>query len=507
MSKLPELSRRGFLRAGGLVVGAGILTACGSSSASTSSSSTPSLVRIGAEDSTQSSGLDIRSMGYGASYVLMYHLFDSLAYLTDTGYQLGLARSITPNADATAWTITLPAGVRFHDGRPVQAADVVYTLQVLASKTSNRASVFAVVDIDRVTAPNPTTVVVPLKAPRGDFVDSVLAVFSPIVPRGTTDYTKGIGSGPYKLAGQDGTTLSLVRNDAYWGRQPGIEQLHIVRIADPDARLNAVKSGQLDYAVSISAVSAQASKSDPGIQIRRGGAANSQALSFAMNQTIAPFTDPRVRQAVRLAADRDALVDTALLGYGTVGNDVLGKGLAGYDTALPQRKQDLAQATALFRAAGVHQLTLQAAEVVPGMSNASLLLVQQLAKAGVTLTLQQIPPQNFYASLTSLAQRPFQVFYYVNRPIEVHLSAVTAPGSTFNVTGLAQPWWTELAAAQAHRDNSARATAFTAMQQQLYDTGGDLVWAFQEQLDAARPGINGITTIQSTPVFRTATLS
>ncbi len=507
MQQQLNLSRRGFLTAGAVALGASALAACGSSKSSATKTATKTKVRVAAADTTGSTGLDIRTMGYGASYVVMYHLFDSLAYLSTKGYDLGLATAITPNADATTWTIKITDKAKFHDGRPVRASDVAYTFTTLASDKSNRASVYRVIDTAKMTTPDDTTIVVPLKAARGDFAESVIAVFSPIVPAATTDFTKGIGSGPYKLAGQNSTTISLVRNDAYWGAKPTVDAIDIIRIADPAGRLSAVKSGQADYAVSISAVGAKASAADKSVDIIRGGAANSQALSFAMNSTLAPFDDPRVRQAVRLAADRSALITGALLGLGTEGDDVIGKGLAGYDDSLVQRNQDIAQAKSLFAAAGVTSLTLDTAELVPGMTNAARLLAQQLSAAGVTLKLNQIPPQAYYADLSALAKRPFQAFYYVNRPIAVHLAAVTSPGSTFNVTGLAQAWWTKLATAQAEPDSGKRETMFVDLQKYLYESGGDLIWGFQEELDVARPGLGGIQTVQSTPVFRTATVA
>lgn len=508
MQRTPGVSRRGFLAAGAATMGAWTLAGCGSSNVAASAKSTgPTRLRVAAGEATESTGLDIREVGAGASNIVMYHLYDSLAYLTDTGYTLGLASSVTPNADATSWTIKLQDGVVFHNGAKLTSADVVFSLRMLASAQSNRFTDFTDVNMAGLSAPDAQTVVVPLKTARGDFTESILAVFSPIVPDNTTDFSAGIGSGPFKYAGQSEGTVKLVRNDSYWGAKPSISELDVVRIDDADTRLNALKSGQVDYAVSISAVGAQTAAADQGIQVRRGGAANSNALSFAMNTSLAPFNDPRVPQAVRLAADRNALIQNALLGFGTVGDDVVGRGLAGYDTSLAQRAQDTATAKSLFSAAGVTSLTLDTAEIVPGMTNAALLLVQQLQPAGVHLTLNQIPVANYYASLKALATRPFQAFYYTNRPIEVHLGAVTAPGAPFNVTGLGTTWWSQLTAAQAEPDATERAALFDKMQQYLYQSGGDLLWAFQEELDASRPGISGVQSVQSSPIFRTATVT
>src|SRR5207247_6450294 len=73
-----------------------------------------------------------------------------------------------------------------------------------------------------------------------------------------------------------------------------------------------------------------------------------QAMMFYMDTTQAPFTDGRVRQAIKLIADRQALVDRAINGFGSIGNDIVGKGLPFYDEELPQREQDIDQAKSLL---------------------------------------------------------------------------------------------------------------------------------------------------------------
>ena len=112
MQRTTGLSRRGFLAAGVSAAGAWSLAACGSSKphASTAKPSGPSRLRVAAGEATKSTGLDIRTVGAGASNIVMYHLYDALAYLTDQGFTLGLASSVTPNADATSWVVKLNPG-------------------------------------------------------------------------------------------------------------------------------------------------------------------------------------------------------------------------------------------------------------------------------------------------------------------------------------------------------------------------------------------------------------
>jgi len=222
---------------------------------------------------------------------------------------------------------------------------------------------------------------------------------------------------------------------------------------------------------------------------------------------LAPFNDPRVRKAVRLAADRQALVDNALLGFGSVGADMVGKGLPGFAPGIKDRPRDVATARRLFAAAGIKTLTLRAAELVPGMTAAAQLFAQQLAEAGVTLNVQTVPVQTYYADLATLATHPFQTFYYTNRPAALHLAAVTAKGAPFNVIGTGAEFWGRLAAAQVLVDDADRAKAFESLQMEMYESGGDLLWGYQEALDASRPGIGGVREVASIPDFTHATLA
>jgi peptide/nickel transport system substrate-binding protein len=515
MSDPRGMTRRDMLRLS-LVAGAAAwaapLVACSTDTKSEAGSAAkrsaaPTLLRIGAFDETNTAGLDPRTASNGASLIVLYHVYDALMVLTQDGYQMQLAESVEPNADGSEWTIRIRNGAKFHDGRPVTAKDVVYSLRTLGTPPSNRATVYATVDLAGMRAVDARTVRVPMRQPRGDFREAVLSVYSVVFPDGTKDFSKGIGSGPYRLAGSDAQTVRLVATGDHWSGQPRLQELRISRIADPAARLNAVKGGQLDYSVQISATGARAERADKRVVVRRGGAANANALSFAMNMQLKPFDDPRVRRAVRLAADRQALVDHALLGYGTVGADVVGKGLPGYAKGITDRQRDVATAKQLFSAAGVRELTIRAAEIVPGMMAAVQLFAQQLAEAGVKLNVQQVPPDTFYADITTLATHPFQTFYYVNRPAALHLSAVTAKGVPFNVIGTGADYQRRLAAAQAIVDDARREAAFEALQMELYENGGDLLWGYQEMIDASKPGVSGVRSVGLVPNFTHAALA
>ena len=113
----------------------------------------------------------------------------------------------------------------------------------------------------------------------------------------------------------------------------------------------------------------------------------------------APFDDVRVRQAIKLLADRDQLVEVALSGFGQVGNDLFGRGLPFYDSSLPQRTRDVAKAKSLLAAAGHGNgldITLQTSPASPGMVEAATLLAQQAKAGGVNITISQVDSSSYF---------------------------------------------------------------------------------------------------------------
>jgi peptide/nickel transport system substrate-binding protein len=504
VSPSDALTRRRFL--GGMAATASavalgdVLAACGGGSGDASDDR----VRVAATGLPTATSLDPRRASPGVGYVALYHLYDSLMRLEGGRYVHQLAESAEPDARATRWTVRLRDGATFHDGRPVRAADVLYSLRTIADPKASPGFALSYVDVDFAASRlrDVRTLELVLRRPRGDFDEAVLAMSSLVLPDGTTDFTKAVGSGPYRLVAADpGKSVQLRANDDYWAGAPRIQRLDVLTIVAPAARLNAVRHGQVDYAVGISPTGAQTVRGDRAVEVRRGGSANANALLVAMNATARPFHDPRVREALRLAVDRPALVAQALFGQGTVGNDLVGADLPGYASDLPQRERDLERARSLLSAAGVRDLTLRAADLVPGLADASRLLAQQLGEAGVRVRVQAAEAGSYFSDIKAVVATPCQAFYFLNRPAAVHLSSVIGPRAQWNLMGYGADYAGALTDAQGTVDDHARREKFAALQRDLYARGGEIVWGFEEQLDAARPGIEGVTLSQSVPMF------
>ncbi|WP_017579941.1 ABC transporter substrate-binding protein [Nocardiopsis valliformis] len=494
----PVLGRRALLRGSlGLAAAAALpLTAC-----SGDEGATDGRLRMGVAGAALET-LNVPVASAISDYVTMFALFDPLVVLRGEDVVMRLAEEIEANDDATEYTVRIREGVEFHDGRPLTAEDVRYSLALLADpeESPNYAQFYADLDRDGLEVLDPLTLRVPLTRPRADFVEAGLATFSLVFPDGTTGeaWEEGIGSGPYRLASTGSGGRVLERNDAYWDEPAVLDEVEIVSINDAETRMNALRGGQIDYAHAVSPANAAAA--DDSIEIVRGGTSDSGFLALHMNTTLEPFDDPDVRLAVKLLVDRQAMVDTVLHGQGTVGNDLVGQGLADFADDVPQRERDVEQARELLESAGVSEVTLRVAELVPGMTAAAELLVEQADEAGLTVRLDEVAADTYFADMETLMSTPFQSLYWANRPAATHVAGFTGERGGFNVTGLSGGEYDEmLDAMQATVDDDERREALAAIQHYLWEQGGDVVWGFAEQLDATVPGVSGIEYTQALP--------
>lgn len=487
------------------VLAAGSLGAC--SSGADQAEPADKLI-IGALGSTGDTLDPLTTQGF-ADYIGIEHLYRSIARLSDGEVELDLAESVEPNDDATEWTITLKDGQTFSDGSPITARDVAASLRLLADpdKSMNYAQFFSDIDAAAISEVDQRTVTVPLKRPRADFLSTALAFASYVVKDGATDWQQPVASGEYTLAEYSaGERLVLRAREDLGEDTPSIRELEVRVINDPQARLNALQSGEIDVATRVDPVMAQTVADDDSLTVSSSGPAGSQVLGFEMNVTQKPFDNPKVREAMRIGIDRAELVDTILYGEGEVGNDLVGKGLPGY-AELPQRPYDPDKARALFAEAGVTELTIRAADTTPGLVDASELVAEQLGELGVEVTVDRTDPAAFYADFDTLLNTPLQTTYYINRDAAAFIGAFTGSFGYFNISGYNPPGYDDkVHAAQGTVDDAARTKAFDELQQMQYDDGGMILWGYQTVLNLQVSGLDGVAIHQGVPDFSAATL-
>ncbi len=235
--------------------------------------------------------------------------------------------------DGLSYTFTLKENVKFHNGNPVTARDVKYTLDTLLASDSRKATPFFEGTGDKrqpyvagVDTPNPRTVVVRLTKPWLQLLPNLQPM--PIIPEGSAAAQREtpMGCGPFKFVSNDKQqqTLELAANENYWGGAPQIKKMRVRVIADANTLQAEFKSGRVDLASALSNLSPDAFKTlgdDPNLKVEQFPGANIVYLGF--NAESEYLKDARVRQAIAYAIDREAIVRDLLLGQGRVAHSIL----------------------------------------------------------------------------------------------------------------------------------------------------------------------------------------
>ena len=418
-----RLSRRDFLRRGTVVglsvplLGA-VVAACGSSSSSPSSSS-GSGSAAGKAGATIKVGIIVPTAAINPVTVADQGGLDMLAqtgeYLCLSTQTLALkpvlATSWSPNSTADVWTFKIRQGVKFHDGTPLTADDVVYTYQLqtdpknASNALSNLGGVLSPSGVQKV---DDFTVAFHLEAPNGNFpyLTSSDNYNMIILPKGydpASWQSSFIGTGPFVLKSYTAKVgASFTRNEQYWGTKALPAATEFTFYSDQTPEILALSSGTIDV-VGQFAVSG-------GEQLLASGAPynviklrSSAHRELSMRCDQAPFTDPRVRQAIALTLDRPAIVQALFKGFADLGNDSpFAPVYPSTNTSIAQRTQNLAKAKSLLAAAGhpngftTHLTTEQLLEI-PSYAQ----IVAQSAKSiGVTIGLTIESSSAYYGKAT-----------------------------------------------------------------------------------------------------------
>jgi peptide/nickel transport system substrate-binding protein len=502
-----RVSRSDFLKGAAGVVGfSTLLAACGGSSGTSSSASATT---TGSGGVRKGGTLRLGYVGAGTAETLnpnlgvtpidqsrIQQLYDPLTILNpDLSTSPGLALDWAPNKDATEWEVKLRPGVTFHNGKPLTAQDVIYSIRLMSKPTSAALPFVSSIKLNELKAVNNTTLRIPLQFPDASLQSNFVYYNTWIVQDGEKDFTHPVGTGPFKFESFTPGQQSLFSKNAnYWmSGRPYVDAIKIASISDDTARLNALLSGQIDAMAQLPYAQAKAHQATGDIVVLSAQAP--QALVFYFDVTKAPFSDNRVRTAMKLIANRPELVSNAISGFGTVGNDIIGKGLPFYNTSLPQRVQDIAQAKSLLKAAGQQNLhaVLKTSQIIPGFVESATLFAQQAQSAGVTVQLQQVPPDSYFNPSLQYLKLLFGQSQWPVFSLKFFYLQALAKNAPYNETHWNDPAWnTLLFKAIGELDQSKAQSYWNQVQQIQYEQGGYMCWTNADYVDGVSKKVQGL---------------
>jgi peptide/nickel transport system substrate-binding protein len=440
-----------------------------------------------------------------AQALLSWSIFNQLNALNNdvSGLAPQLATSWEPNSDASVWTVTLRSGVTFHNGKPLTADDLIWSIPLWLKGYGYGQTLY--IDLKGVRKRGPLTVEIPLIQPIADFPP--LASWyanQPIVPHGTTTKdlaTHPIGTGPFKFVSASGNITNLEANPDYWDHpKPYVEKLIFnQQFSDDEARLNALLAGQIDIDFQSAFLQTKQQISNPNVTVLGAPNVFSNGL-IIMRVDKGPLADVRVRQAMKLIADRPALCEGASAGFANVANDLFAPTAPHYAKDLPQRTQDIEQAKSLLKAAGKDgaTFTLRTSPYADGVVQAATLFAQQASAAGINIKVQTVPPGTYFTPPGGLLTDSFrQDTYDPFSALSVPYLSYFTPKSTVNETHWgSQPGGAasvkRIEQAIAATNPSTAQELWHNVQKEQYDQGGFVVWGNSYSISLVAKKIKGL---------------
>jgi peptide/nickel transport system substrate-binding protein len=422
-----------------------------------------------------------------------------------------LLQKWTPNKTAKVWTLPLRKGIRFHNGQELTADDVIWNIKgwldpnVGSSVLGLLGPVLSPNDVEKV---DKYTVRLHLKRSQVAVPEYLFHYAAVILPasyeppdiKAGESITKGlIGTGPFILNSYTPQQNALgVRNPAYWqqgaDRKPlpyldSIAWIDLGPQSTEAAALSALQAGQVDT-VYPSAAGYHQFKNKPGF--RAGIVPSINVELIVMRTDMAPFTDPKVRQAFKLIQDRKAIANLAYAGDAQLGFDAH-FGPADPDfVAMPIPKQDIAKAKALlasshvWKAWGNKTLTLAVQDVHLEVT-IGLAYQRMLKKAGINVKLQAIPPSeygpnwnNYQFTITEWSHRPLNTMVNDLAYTREAMPTKKNPGGWNETRWVNNAYLAALEAAEATPDLKERKKHIAQAQKIQAESGGIGAAAFFE---------------------------
>jgi len=350
------------------------------------------------QQTSEPPGLDLTATPATATAgVVFYNIQEALVKVDQQGKLVPwLAERWQTAADNLTYTFFLKKGVRFHNGRPFTADDVKFVLDRARNPETKHPHAKQYEDIATIDVKDPQTVTIALKQSNAMFLYNLARQGSVIYPREAVEQQKSnpVGTGPFALARWDrGDRIVLKKNADYHVKGlPRLDQVTFRFIPDPNAALAALQAGDIDVlGFGLGPESVEVVRRSPALQVILGETTSDVIL--ALNNSKKPYSDVRVRRAITHAVNKDEILKGAMFGFGRVlgtNVDPLNPYFVDMAKAVPH---DPDRARQLLAEAGYpngFDATLRVPPQYPYTVRTGEVLVGQLAKAGIRVTLEQI---------------------------------------------------------------------------------------------------------------------
>ncbi len=482
---------------GGLLGSAGSAFAADSTSTAATVGKRGGKIRVAGMSSSTADTLDPAKGALSTDYVRQYMFYNGLTrFDSHLVPQLELAEKID-STDSTVWIITLRSGVTFHNGKSLDAEDVVFSLNRHKDPATGSKVMQLVAQLEEIKAIGPLQVQIKLGAPNAE-LPSILAVSHLlIVPKDTTDFSKGIGTGPFTVKEfRPGVRSVAERNPNYF--KPGLpylDEIEFIAIADEPSRVNALLSGDVHMINEV----------NPRSTARIGASATHRVVDapsgnytdVIMRQDQMPTSSPEFTQAMKYLLDREQIKSAVFRGFAVVGNDhPIAPGSRYFNADLPQTQFDPDKARFLLKKAGLSdvRLPMVVSPAATGSVDMAVLFQQSAKQAGLNLTVNRVPSDGYWSN--HWMKHPISFGNINPRPnADIIFSQFFQSSAPWNESAWKNDQFDQLLLlARGESDDAKRAKMYADMQTLVHDHCGIGIPVFISNIDGVDKRIQGYGT-------------
>jgi peptide/nickel transport system substrate-binding protein len=403
---------------------------------------------------------------------------------TDGRLEPVLASEWAHGDQGATWIFTLRKGVEFHNGKTLDAQDVIESINLHRreeTKSGGKALAAKIADIKA----DGDKVVFELKERNADFPYYLAQYFFTICPSqdGVLDYTSGVGTGPFVLERYEpGVAAVGTRNPNYFDpERPYFDSVELLSIRDTASRTNALVTGEVHGVDALDLKTAERIEAtkDLGVVSVPGGS----TMTMPMHANVSPFDIVDVRRAMKFAVDRVELRDKIFRGHASLGNDhPVAASDRFHNPDIPQREYDPDKARHHLKKAGLESIdvVLHTSDAAfSGAVDAAVLYAETAKKAGVTVTVQREPADGYWSNVW--IKVPFCYSYWNARPTpDLMFVLAYTSDAAWGDTNWSNARFDELVvAARSELDTEKRKTLYHEAQWILHDEGSTIVPLFQ----------------------------
>ncbi|WP_105421502.1 ABC transporter substrate-binding protein [Neorhizobium sp. T25_27] len=491
-------SRRELLTmmlAGGVALSAGGLILGRASSAVAATPKSGGHLKAAGWSSSTADTLDPAKASLSTDYVRCCAIYNRLTFLDKGGtVQMELAESIK-SGDAKVWTVKLRSGVTFHDGKSLSSKDVVFSLKrhldpAVGSKVNAIAKqITDVKDLDSLT------VEITLASPNADLPTILSQHHFMIVQDGTTDFSKGIGTGAFKMETfQPGVKSIFTKNPNYFkAGGPNVDSFEFFAISDDNARVNALLSGDIHLAASIKPRTMKLVESQPGFVLSQTTSGNYTDLNIRLD--LAPGNKADFAAGMKYLINRQQIQKSVLRGLAEIANDQPVSPASVYHNAdLKPKAYDPDKAKFHFQKAGLlgQSIPMITSEAATSAVEMATIVQQSGSEIGMKFDVQRVPSDGYWSN------------YWLKAPVHFgNINPRPTPDILFSLLYASNAPWNEsqyksekfdnmLVEARGLLDEAKRKEIYGQMQVMISEEAGTVIPVYISNVDAISSKLKGL---------------